>query len=132
VTTRATLQRDIAAVAAALDEACAQADGGALLDLTLDLTGLDERVGVLCTAASELPGAQAKALLPDLEALIGRLDALAVVLTRQHNSLLAAAEGRPDPHTVRRRASAAYGRASSPDTPADASPLPRPTPEEPT
>ncbi|WP_207456832.1 hypothetical protein [Azospirillum sp. SYSU D00513] len=108
MTTRTDLRRDLAAVATALEDARAQAEAGA----PLDLAGLDERVGALCAAAAGLPGAQAKELLPELERLLGTLDSLAGSLDRQHALLRDAAEGRPDPYTARQRATAAYGRSA--------------------
>lgn len=99
-----TLRHAIAAVAAALDDARAQAEAGA----RIDLAGLDRRAGDLCADAQRL-GAAAKALLPDLEALVAALDAIARTLAEQQATMEAAAEGRADPHTARRRAAAAYG-----------------------
>ena len=52
-----------------------------------------------------------------LESLLPALDAIAAALTRQNETLAAAAEGRHDPHTARRRASAAYGRVGLPHDP---------------
>lgn len=100
------LRHDLAAVAAVLEEARLQADTGA----PVDLAGLDARVHALCEAALSLPGAAARGLLQPLEALTVALDSLGEALTRQRDTLAAAAEARPDPHTVRRRAAAAYGR----------------------
>ncbi|MBP2311846.1 hypothetical protein [Azospirillum soli] len=112
----AALHKDIAAVAAALDEARAQAETGA----PIDMTGLDARVAELCGTAQ---ASGDKTLLADLESLLRALDALAEALARQQDSMAAAAEGRPDPHTARQRAAAAYGRGASPGA------LPDPLPE---
>ena len=101
--TETTPHRDIAAVAAALDEARIQADAGA----PIDLTGLEARVAELCAAAVEQ---RAHGSADDLESLVRTLDALADTLARQRESMMAAAEGRPDPHTARQRAAAVYGR----------------------
>ncbi|WP_448203218.1 hypothetical protein [Azospirillum sp. sgz302134] len=113
----AALHRDIAAVAAALDEARTQADAGA----PIDLAGLEARVAELCAAAVETRDATAA---PGLEALLRALHSLAESLTRQRDSMAAAAEGRPDPHTARQRAAAVYGRGA-------ALPASDTTPEEP-
>lgn len=96
----------IAAVTAVLEAAREQADGGA----RVDLAGLDARVAELCAAASTLPPPQARAQLAALERMLAALDGLTGALTRQRDTLAAAAEGRNDPHTARQRAAAAYGR----------------------
>ena len=101
--TATALNRDIAAVAAALDEARVQADAGA----PIDLTGLETRVAELCDIAVEQ---RAYGSADDLEALARTLDALADTLARQRESMVAAAAGRPDPHTARQPAAAVYGR----------------------
>ena len=113
--TDSALHRDIAAVAAALDEARALAEAGA----PIDLSGMDARVAELCAAAQANTD---KALLADLESLIAALDALAEALARQQETMAAAAEGRPDPHTARQRAAAAYGRGAPPATVPDTLP----------
>ena len=100
-----TLRDDLAAVVAALAEAGAQAESGALVDLS----GLDARVAVLCTAAEALPRGEGRALLPELEAMIGALNALAATLSRQREL----ASG-PGTHSVRQRAAAVYGRPAVP------------------
>ncbi len=126
MTGTATLRRDIQALAAALEETRAQMEAG----LSADLTGLDTRVATLCAALSaEARDARNDAELAIiLESLIPALDAIAAALTRQRETLAAAAEGRHDPHTARQRASAAYGRgtAAAPDD------LPPDTPTKPT
>lgn len=96
-----TLPADLAAVSGALAEAAAQAESGALIDLA----GLDVRVAELCAAAEALPRAEGRGLLADLEALAGRLDALAGILARQR----ALADG-GETHGARQRAAAVYGR----------------------
>ncbi len=101
----AALHGDMAAVAAALAEAGAQADSGAMIDLS----GLDARVATLCEAAEALPREQGRALLPDLEAMIAALNALAATLSRQRD--LAAGT---ETHTARQRAAAVYGRPAAP------------------
>lgn len=117
--TEATMQGDIAAVAAALDEARIQADAGALVDLT----GLEARIAELCAAAVEQ---RAHGSADGLESLVRTLDTLADTLARQRESMSAAAEGRPDPHTARQRAAAVYGRSVP-----SASPPPVPLPKKP-
>lgn len=102
----ADVARGIAAVTAVLADARVQADAGA----RVDLGGLDARVADLCTAAATLPAAEARAQLTGLEHMLAALDDLAGALTRQRDTLAAAAEGRNDPHTARQRAAAAYGR----------------------
>lgn len=101
----ATLHGDLAAVAAALAEAGAQADTGALVDLS----GLDARVATLCAAAEALPRDEGRALLPDLEAMIAALNALAGTLSRQS----ALSDG-TETHTARQRAAAVYRRPATP------------------
>lgn len=98
--------RGIAAVTAVLEDARVQADAGA----RVDLAGLDARVAELCAAASALPPAPARGQLKALEQMLAALDGLTGALTRQRDTLAAAAEGRNDPHTARQRAAAAYGR----------------------
>lgn len=105
------LHRDLAAVAAALDEAGAQADAGA----PVDLCGLDGRVAALCGAVDGLSRDEARALLPDLEALVAALGALASTLARQRDL---AAGG--ETHTARQRAAAVYRRPAPPPTQPDA------------
>lgn len=105
-TTADGVARGIAAVTAVLDDARVQADSGA----RVDLAGLDARVAELCAAAAALPPPHARAQLPALDRMLAALDGLAGALTRQRDTLAAAAEGRHDPHTARRRAAAAYGR----------------------
>lgn len=112
----AALHKDIAAVAAALEEARAQAEAGT----PIDMAGLDARVAELCGTAQ---ASGDRTLLPGLESLVRALDALAGALVRQQDSMAAAAEGRADPHTARQRAAAAYGRGAAPGT------LPDPLPE---
>lgn len=100
-----TVRQDIDALAAVLDQASNAADKG----LQIDLSGLDAQIASVCAAAHDMPTAQAKALLADLDRIIRGLDSLGTVLSRQRDALQAAAEGRADPHTARRRAAAAYG-----------------------
>ena len=115
--------RGIAAVTAVLDDARVQADAGA----RVDLAGLDARVSELCAAASALPPASARAQLAALERMLAALDGLTHALTRQRDTLAAAAEGRSDPHTARQRAAAAYGR---PILSGDPVPEPDPAPDD--
>ncbi|MBK3800598.1 hypothetical protein GAY33_15375 [Azospirillum brasilense] len=107
MTGTATLRRDIQALTAALEETRAQMEAG----LAADLTGLDTRVATLCAEAQSVCGDAE--LAAALERLLPTLDAVAAALTRQRETLAAAAEGRHDPHTARQRASAAYGRGAS-------------------
>lgn len=98
------IHNELAAAAAALDEARAQAESGA----AVDLAGLDARVAALCGAVQAMPPADGRTLLTDLEALLGAVDALAATLAHQREAVMAA------PHTARRRAAAAYGRVAPP------------------
>ncbi|QCN94722.1 hypothetical protein D3093_05275 [Azospirillum argentinense] len=116
-----TLRRDIQALTAALEETRAQMEAG----LAADLTGLDTRVATLCAEAQSARGDAE--LAAALERLLPTLDAVAAALTRQRETLAAAAEGRHDPHTARQRASAAYGRSAS-AAPGDLPPDPPATP----
>ncbi|WP_109116461.1 hypothetical protein [Azospirillum sp. TSO22-1] len=100
-----TLHHDLTSLSAVLAEAVAQAESGALVDLA----GLDARVGSLCAAAAALPRDEGRALLPDLEALTGALNALAGTLARQREL----AQG-DETHTARQRAAAVYGRPAAP------------------
>lgn len=115
MTAPAPLLHDIAALAAALDEARVQADSGA----PLDLSGLEARAAELCAAAQRLPRVEAAPAVVHLQNLLAALDALERALAAQHAALAAAlaeaAEGRPDPHTARQRAAALYRRAALPD-----------------
>ena len=43
----------------------------------IDLTGLDEDVGLLCAASLDLPPEQGRAMRPRLQAVLAQLDALA-------------------------------------------------------
>ncbi|WP_454018731.1 hypothetical protein [Azospirillum sp. Marseille-Q6669] len=113
MTDTATLRRDIQALAAALEETRDQMEAG----LTADLTGLDIRVAALCAEAQSVRGDAE--LAAALERLLPTLDAVAAALTRQRETLAAAAEGRHDPHSARQRASAVYGRSASADLPSD-------------
>ena len=122
MTGAAEFRRDIQALAAALEETRTQMEVG----LTADLTGLDTRVATLCAEAQAIRGDAE--LAPALEALVPALDAIAAALTRQRETLAAAAEGRHDPHTARQRASTAYGRSAA-AVPDD---LPPGTPAKPT
>ena len=115
------LRRDIRALLAALEETRAQVEAG----LTADLTGLDTRVAALCAEAEAARGDAD--LSAALESLLPALDAIAAALTRQNETLAAAAEGRHDPHTARRRASAAYGRGGLPHDPPPGPPPGPPT-----
>lgn len=101
------LRQGIASLRGILDEARTMAETG----VSVDLAGLDGQVEQLCESARALPAAEAKSLLADLDALAGVLDTLRTALALQRDTLLAAAEGRPDPHTARQRATAAYSRA---------------------
>ncbi|AWJ89371.1 hypothetical protein Sp245p_06025 [Azospirillum baldaniorum] len=113
MTDTATLRRDIHALAAALEETRDQMEAG----LTADLTGLDTRVAALCAEAQSARGDAE--LAAALERLLPTLDAVAAALTRQRETLAAAAEGRHDPHSARQRASAVYGRSAPADLPSD-------------
>ncbi|MBK3776693.1 hypothetical protein [Azospirillum aestuarii] len=113
MTDAATLRRDIQALAAALEETHAQMEAG----LAADLTGLDTRIAALCAEARSA-GGDAE-LAAALERLLPALDTVAAALTRQRETLAAAAEGRHDPHSARQRASAAYGRGAPADLPSD-------------
>ncbi|KAA0688563.1 hypothetical protein [Azospirillum brasilense] len=113
MTETATLRRDIQALAAALEETRDQMEAG----LTADLTGLDTRVAALCAEAQSARGDAE--LAAALERLLPTLDAVAAALTRQRETLAAAAEGRHDPHSARQRASAVYGRSAPADLPSD-------------
>ncbi|TWA71803.1 hypothetical protein FBZ84_10168 [Azospirillum baldaniorum] len=113
MTDTATLRRDIQALAAALEETRDQMEAG----LTADLTGLDTRVAALCAEAQSARGDAE--LAAALERLLPTLDAVAAALTRQRETLAAAAEGRHDPHSARQRASAVYGRSAPADLPSD-------------
>lgn len=117
------IRRDIGRIARTLEDAAGAADAGS----PIDLSGLDERVAALCGEARVLPAGVARGLLADLQTLLSTLDRLTAALARQRDTLAAAAEGRPDPHTVRQRAVSAYGRPPPalavgsvpvPDTPA--------------
>ncbi|OYD84680.1 hypothetical protein [Azospirillum brasilense] len=123
MTGTAPLRRDIQALAAALEETRAQMEAG----LAADLTGLDTRVAALCAEAQSARGDAE--LAAALELLLPALDAVAAALTRQRETLAAAAEGRHDPHTARQRASAAYGRGTAAAAPGD---LPSDPPAKPT
>lgn len=101
------VRQGITALRGILDEARTMAETG----VSVDLAGLDGQVEQLCEAARTLPAAEAKSLLDDLDGLAGALDTLRGALARQRDTLLAAAEGRADPHTARQRATAAYGRS---------------------
>ena len=54
---------------------------------TLDLTGIDNGIGVLCAQALDLPLQDGRALLPVLRDVLGQVDALTTTLR--------AVEGRP-------------------------------------
>ncbi len=113
-TTHKTLHRDLSAVAAALADAGAQAEAGALVDLV----GLEERVAALCAAVEALPGNEGQALLAELEAIIRALDGLAATLTSQRAQL----DGE-ETHSARQRAATVYGRPAP-------SPIPLPPPSD--
>ncbi|CAO3373826.1 hypothetical protein FBZ82_11068 [Azospirillum brasilense] len=121
MTGTATLLHDIQALAAALEDTRDQMEAG----LAADLTGLDTRVAALCAEAQSARGDAE--LAAALERLLPTLDAVASALTRQRETLAAAAEGRHDPHTARQRASAAYGRGTA-AAPGDLPPDPPATP----
>ncbi|HYH20902.1 MAG TPA: hypothetical protein VD995_20030 [Azospirillum sp.] len=108
------IHHELAAVAAALDEARAQAESGA----TIDLAGLDARVAALCGAVQALPRDAGQGLLNDLESLLGAVNALAATLAHQREAVLTA------PHTARQRAAAAYGRTPPPHAEPPAEPPP--------
>ncbi|AWU93808.1 hypothetical protein [Azospirillum ramasamyi] len=107
----AELTERAASLGAALEEAQAEAESGALIDLA----GLEERVARLCAEAESMPRGEARALLGPLGDLVAALDPLAACLTdqqaRREQSIAAALSGRDDPHTARQRAAAAYGRS---------------------
>ncbi len=47
---------------------------------TLDLTGVDDGVGVLCAQTLDLPPEDARVVLPTLHEVLGRLDRLTLAL----------------------------------------------------
>jgi len=98
------LHADLAAVAAALAEAGAQAEAGA----AIDLAGLDASVADLCAAVEALPRGEGRAFRDDLLALLAALDRLAATLTRQRELI----EG-GEPHSARQRAAAVYRRPAT-------------------
>lgn len=118
--------RDATAIAAALDDARAQAEDGALIDLA----GLEERVGALCATLTDADRADADRADAGkaLARLLGSLDALAATLERQRETAAAVAEGRPDPHSARRAAATAYARGGDAGAHFDPSPAPPPNP----
>lgn len=80
-------------------------------DSVVDATtraGLEERVAKLCTAAQQLPGAEARALSETLAALIAALDQAAVRL----RAVVGTGDSTPDTGAAK-RAAAAYGNAAS-------------------
>ena len=106
----AELTERAASLGAALEEARAEAEAGALIDLA----GLEDSVARLCAEAEGMPHNEARALLGPLGDLVAALDPLAASLADQQakreQSIAAALAGRDDPHTARQRAAAAYGR----------------------
>ncbi|MBP2303027.1 hypothetical protein [Azospirillum picis] len=106
-----------AALAQALDRARCEVEAG----VPIDLAGLEDRVARLCAAAETLPRGDARTLLGPLGDLVAALDPLATALTAQHalcrESIAAALAGRDDPHSARRRATAAYGGGGVPPAP---------------
>ncbi|WP_452001953.1 hypothetical protein [Azospirillum largimobile] len=106
----AELMERAASLGAALEEARAEAEAGALIDLA----GLEDSVARLCAEAEGMPHDEARALLGPLGDLVAALDPLAASLADQQanreQSIAAALAGRDDPHTARQRAAAAYGR----------------------
>ena len=57
--------------------------GGALVDLS----ALEERVGLVCAAVQRMPVEEGRGLLEELKALIGRLDQLAADLEERLGQL---------------------------------------------
>jgi hypothetical protein len=52
----------------------------------VDLTGLDNRMGLLCAMTLDLPSELGRALRPELIRLLGEVDAVSTVLSpRSHN-----------------------------------------------
>lgn len=125
-TTADSLSHDLAALRAALEEARDRAQAGS----PLDLAGLEARTAALCEAVLSLPGDRPASLTSALGEVLAALDPLAAAMAAQHRvlaeTLAAAAEGRPDPHTARQRAATVYGRpartptADDPPPPSDA------------
>ena len=72
----------------------------------VDLVGLDREVQQTLEAVTTLPAADARALLPALDALLAVLDTIALDLQQMHGAAL------PDQDTqlARQRAAAAYRR----------------------
>ena len=61
-------------------EALEQSESAVRSHRTVDLTGADESVDALCTAALSLPRAEGCQLEPELRDLISRLDCLAAAI----------------------------------------------------
>lgn len=89
------LDAEIAAVAAEIDS---------LATGTTDRPALEARVSRLCDAVLARPPVEAKALLPVLQDLIGRLDGAATVIQARGES-----GDSPAPARSARAAAAAYG-----------------------
>lgn len=99
------IRQALLALAARLDQTNAALAAGR----TIDLVGLEDQAGPLCSAATALPAAQAKALLPSLQAVLERLDRLKSLLETHGQG-----GGAPAPTSAgtatRLRAARAYGR----------------------
>lgn len=76
----------------------------------IDLTALEERATTLCRAATALPPAEARRLLPLLSDFIDRLESLRIILqTKLQTTPPASAPARGP--VARQRALRAYGRS---------------------
>lgn len=105
----ADISAEIGRLASLLDAAAAEAEAGALIDLT----SLDSLVDTVCRAALGLPPIEARELASDLEILLHALTRADLATRARHEALRAATEGRMDPHTARTRARVAYGEPTS-------------------
>jgi hypothetical protein len=101
-TDAATVRHDLERIMAALNEAHDALRTG----ISIDLSGLDEAVAVLCPAIEALPRDIGRDLRPDLEMLAAAFDALSADCLRVRDG--AAPAGKPV--ATRRRAAAAYAR----------------------
>jgi hypothetical protein len=50
----------------------------------VDLTGLEDQIGLLCAKALDLPPAEGRAIRDDLATLLARVDALSAALLHAH------------------------------------------------
>jgi hypothetical protein len=69
-------QRRLTVLAERLSHTLALARALVLGGRTLDLTGVDDGVGMLCAQTLDLPTAQARAMLPVLHGVLGQIDLL--------------------------------------------------------